>query len=342
MRTVLVLFLALGLVAAACGSDDDTAGTTTTSEDQSDTTTTTAEETTTTAPAGDVPGLASSCTSPDGFSISYPDDWDAVSDCGQFGPAPVEEPAPGTDERPGVVSAFVDRVPFTEVAVPSEDETARATTSVDGLQAVRVTSTSSGAGLRPAGTEIVRWIVDLSIGPDDDARTLFVDAVDVDDEVDFDRAVVVLDAMARSLDIRAGDEPESDTVVARFEGGGAPVTVAAAPSASTPASCLRLLDVDRAIACVEAVDSPDGASVTQLEGPTGPLLVGISGSDVWAVDTVVDDVVQTHLPVPYPARDSRGFAFPFGPDAVDALTLRAIDGTVLAEVTIDEATRPAG
>jgi hypothetical protein len=40
---------------------------------------------------------------------------EAVSDCGQFGPAPLDEPAPATDERTGVVSAFVGPVAFDQV-----------------------------------------------------------------------------------------------------------------------------------------------------------------------------------------------------------------------------------
>ncbi len=346
MRTLLTVFGALALVLAACSSDDDAANATTTTSTATSSTSEPAISSTSTStpPEGgsSAPELASSCTSPDGFTVRYPDDWDAVADCGQFGPAPVEEPAPASDERAGVVGAYVDQVAFGDVSTPDERETARASTTVDGLQAVRVRATTSGQGLYPAGADVVRWMVDLSTGTDDGAGTLFLDAIDVRDDVDFARAVVVLDAMARSLDVTAGDQPQTEQVVARFEGGGTPFTVAAAPAASNPSTCLRLVDADGAIACVEAVDAPAAVAVTGLDAPAGPITVGIAGPDVWAVDIETDQVTLTYLPVPYPARDSLAFAVPVAPDDITAITLRSIDGTVLAEVPPADARRPAG
>lgn len=204
MRLLTLCFAALVLV-AACG-DDDTApassGETRPATTEETTTSTTSEPSmTSTTEAGGGVELSQSCTSPDGFTISYPGDWEAVSDCGQFGPAPLEEPEPATDERTGVISAFVDPVPFEQVSTPADTEQARARTSVDGFPAVRIESVTSGEGLYPAGTEAVRWMVDLSMGPDDGPGTLFVTAFDLGYDIDFDDAVPVLDAMARSIEI---------------------------------------------------------------------------------------------------------------------------------------------
>lgn len=200
MRRLMLCFGALALVAAGCGDDDDAATTTTTTEavtattEETTTTSTTTVETTTT-PADD-DELARSCTSPDGFAISFPQDWEAVSDCGQFGPAPLDEPAPNTDERTGVVSAFVDPVPFGEVSEPAEGERDRREETVDGRPAVRVEGAQDAIGLYPEGTEYVRWLVDAGEG-----RTLFLDVYDLAFDVDFDDAVEVLDEMAQTVDL---------------------------------------------------------------------------------------------------------------------------------------------
>ncbi|MBX3284481.1 MAG: hypothetical protein KF703_03980 [Actinobacteria bacterium] len=335
--------MAAAVLVAGCGSDGEASGPSSStsiprSTTSSSSTTTAATTTTTSIP--DRPTLAASCSSPDGFSIRYPDGWEAVADCSQFGPAPVALPAPGTDERTGSVVAHVDSAPFHVASRPGQGERNRAATVVDGLQAVRVDQVASGAGLHPAGTRHVSWLVDLAIGVDDGPGTLVVDVVDVDGAPDFSDRVVALDAMARSLDIEAGDAPESDHVVARQEGGGAPLTVVAAPSASQPSSCLRLLE-DDAIACVEAVDADDGVALTELEGPAGPVIVGIAGADAFALDLDLGDRTASVLPVPYAGRPSRGFALPGGVDTLESVTVRAIDGSTLASHPVGDVRRPA-
>lgn len=211
MRRLMPCLAALALVLAACGDDDTdsaaddtstTASTTTTSAPS--TTSTSVEETTsttaaTTTPTGGSAELAVSCDSPDGFTIAYPEDWAAVSDCGQFGPEPLDEPAPATDERTGVVSAFIDPVPFEQVAEPAEGDRERREETVDGRTAVRVEGEQSGAGLYPEGTAYVRWIVDVSDGGG--PATLFVDAYDLGYDIEFAQAVDVLDQMVQTLEI---------------------------------------------------------------------------------------------------------------------------------------------
>ena len=202
MRTTPSLLLAatLGLAVVACGDDgaDETSGsttpttTTTTVPSPSSAQSTATSTTATTSP--NTVSLTQDCRSPDGFAISYPTGWGAVADCGQFGPTPIDEPEPATDERAGVISAYVDPVPFDRVSAPTDREQSRMSTTVDDRPTVRTEATTADA-LYPAGTPIVRWLVDLG-----SERTLFLTAVDVGDPaVDFERTIEVLDAMAMSI-----------------------------------------------------------------------------------------------------------------------------------------------
>ncbi len=333
MRTA--LFAALALLLAACGgggSGDDEAGATSTSA-----------PTSSTDPTGSVPDDGGErCRSSEGYEIAVPAGWAAVADCGQFGPAPLDEPTPGTDERAGVVTAYVDAVDFADVVEPSDEETARAVGVVDGRQAVRVVSEASGDGLHAAGTEVVRWSVDLALGVDDGDGTLFVDAVDVHDDVDFAAAVARMDAMVRSLEITAGDRPELEGVVARYEGGATPVTVTAAASASTPDTCLRVVASDRDPVCVEGVAGQDGIAVAEVDAAAGALIVGIVGPSVWGVEVEFESGASapTVLPAGYEGRETRAFALPGALGDVTGLRLRGVDGEVLAEPAVADVVRP--
>tara|TARA_R100000306_G_C4367679_1_gene138448 strand:- start:338 stop:973 length:636 start_codon:yes stop_codon:yes gene_type:complete len=211
MRRLMLSFAALALLAGACGDDDDTppaasgeastvtSETTSTTSSTTSTTSTTAPSTTTGVGDGE---LAQTCESPDGFTVSLPEDWEAVSDCGQFGPAPIDEPAPATDERTGVVSAFVDPVPFEQVAEPAPGDGAREETTIDGFPAIRVEGEQEAEGLYPEGTAYVRWMVDLSEVRGD--ATLFLDAYDLGYDIEFDEAVEALDAMAETVEVTDG------------------------------------------------------------------------------------------------------------------------------------------
>lgn len=216
MRRLMPCFAALALLVAACGDDDDTTmptsgevtsttgpETTTSSSVEATTTSSSTTTSTTSEPDGDAASLEQTCESPDGFTISYPGDWEAVSDCGQFGPAPLDAPTPNTDERTGVVSAFIDPVAFEQVAEPTEGDVDRQETTVAGQPAVRVEGEQSGVGLYPEGTAYVRWLVDVSDVRGEDA-TLFVDAYDLGYDIDFDDAVQVLDEMVQTVEPAEG------------------------------------------------------------------------------------------------------------------------------------------
>lgn len=126
-----------------------------------------------------------------------------MNDCGQFGPAPLDEPAPATDARTGVISAFIDPVAFEQVTGPEEGDEVREETTIAGFPAVRVEGerAQDSEGLYPPGTSYVRWMVDLSEVRSN--ATLFLDAYDLDyaPDLDFDEAVRVLDAMAETVEL---------------------------------------------------------------------------------------------------------------------------------------------
>jgi hypothetical protein len=65
------------------------------------------------------------------------------------------------------------------------------------------------------------------------------------------------------------------------------------------------------------------------------------GPDVFFLDLEAGDRTLTYVPVPYPGRDSRGFAVPLPVERLGSVTARAIDGTVLAEVDGQDVRRPA-
>lgn len=340
-----VPLLALLLLAAACTSDpgggeepgdDPVAGTSSTAAPSP-----TAPSPTRT-PSGTRTLAASSavvltpddprCTSPEGVSVVHPADWAAVSDCGMFGPAPLAEPEHGTDERPGVVQVYVDRVPFGEVAGETGADTAgvtdRAVTVVDGLQAVRIVRTQTGAGLLPEGARTVQWLVDLSVGVDDPARTLLATTDDVGlGELVLPQAAATLDAMARTLQVGTAP-PGSEQVVARLEGGGAPLVVTAVGAASAPGTCLRVVDApDVAPTCLDLPAGEDLVTGT-LATPAGDVVIGVTAPHVRRVEVrgAQDDRVLAVLPVEVVGRDARAFALPLGPDEAGPISTSTVVG----------------
>lgn len=193
-----VLLAAFALVVAGCGDDDAAApdGTSTTTSTSTTSTSSAPSTSSTTSTTGPGLALTQECVNPDGFRISYPESWSTVSDCGQFGPGRIKEPEPNTDERTGVVSAFIDLVPYEDVTRPRPGEVERTEADVAGRRAVRTRVVEDGRGLYPEGTLIVSWMVDAPAEP----GTLFVNAVSMLPGVDFDRAVEALDAMVRTVD----------------------------------------------------------------------------------------------------------------------------------------------
>jgi hypothetical protein len=86
---------------------------------------------------------------------------------------------------------------------PTIGVTSRTAATVAGRDAQRVVGTATGEGLFDAGVETTTWIVVLVSAPDDPA--VVVGAVADVPGVDYATAVEVLDAMAETLTIGAGD-----------------------------------------------------------------------------------------------------------------------------------------
>ncbi len=190
------------LLAAACGGDDDDAAPTTTETVEETTTTDATTTTSTTAP--DPTADWTRCANPDGFRLSYPQDWSTndgsvVGECSQFDPEPFTVPE-ATDERVAAITAYVDPVPYAEVAAPG-DEVDRAVTTVDGHQAVRIEEV--GSELYGEDTATTRYLVDLPADGDAEPSTLFLDTIELRGMA-YEQNVEVLDRMVRTIEIDIG------------------------------------------------------------------------------------------------------------------------------------------
>lgn len=242
---------------------------------------------------------ADRCTSPEGYSISYPATWwvndGSVTDaCGLFGPEPVDlEPA--TDVT-APINVFVDPVAFEVAAEPTEtgDELDRSVTSIDGARAVRTVTVSGDDAFYPEGTAATTYLVDL--GTDGEERTMILTTVDLD-AYDYEHNTRVLDAMVRTVDLEV-DTPTD--LVARYLGGGTPFDVFASQ------------DGDRICFTVEPPGSETclelpAASEPLVAATVGDVAVGLTTGDVYEVQS--SDGLS-FLPVPVDGTDAAGWALP--------------------------------
>lgn len=332
-RSVIALFGALALVIAACGDDDDSAADTTTTSESPSTST---EVTTTTTP--DPTDGWKRCENPEGFSVSYPGDW-TVNDgsvterCSLFDPDDFDVPE-ATDARVAAVSAYVDAVPFNEVAAPETDED-HAVTVVDGHQAVR---TEGPAGeLYGADTQRTAYAVDLALGVDDGPGTLFLDVVDLDD-VPYDDAVTVLDRMVKTIDLDVEDQSEDD-VVARYEGA-APWTARLGQQSGEP--CVTAPATDEGTTECFTTASADALRFADYSGDLFSAVGGVTGDAVFRVDLRTDSGSFSYLPVTPGAGAEgspdgiRGWAAPIPLDSVEQISWSDIDGEQLGARIVDE------
>lgn len=276
------------------------------------------------------PVLSSSCTNPEGFSLSYPEGWftndgSVVSECSQFSPEQFDVPR-GTDERVAPITAFIDPVPFARAAAPGPDqEQSRASAVIDGRQAVRIEKIASGDALYPAGTRQVMYLVDLSPGTDsEDARTLFLDTLDVGN-FDYEANVPILDRMFRSLQVTAGEEPENaGRAVARYEGGGGAFTVIA--EERDDEVCLRIPPEGEPSCVGEPTAGNIDTARLPLVGPEN-VLAGVAGEEVFRIDArQVDGDVLSFLPTAIAGGESRGWAFAGDAAEVEELIWFGLNG----------------
>lgn len=323
-RSVAVLVAALAL--AACGGEGGNGGDA--GPGASVTEAATTEPTTTQRETRLPGGQLVRCESPAGFVIGRPESWqtnsgEVVPGCSQLHPEPFEVPE-GTDERVAAITAYIDPVPFPQIAAPDDARDAdRANTAIDGLQAVRLDYETDGGALWPEGTPITLYAVDVGEDSDGEPRTLFIDTVGLE-TFDYERNQVVLDRVARSVEVTLDDVETDLSVVARYGGAGG---FAVEAEAARGEGCLRI-PPDGEPACTELppADQAHTIHLTDLE----PVLAGLTGSDVFRVRAELrDGRLSTFLPAPVPGTDAGAFAFTFDLDAVERLTLYDVTGEEL-------------
>lgn len=189
-----------------------------------------------TGTAADVPALSGLCqlesTEVDIERVEFavPEGWQVEDgNCEFFDPALDElEPATEPDNAVSVRIADTDYSMVADpdgIAVESRHVGARS-----GYQAVRVSGESTGEGLRPEGSPILLWVVDLDAGTDEQGGTLVVSARS-SSGADFDLAAQAADRMAETLRITPTAVDEGAPIaVTRTEGGGTPWTVTFDPA----------------------------------------------------------------------------------------------------------------
>lgn len=326
----LLTLIAFALALAACGgqaSEGTQTETETVAETEAETETVTEMETETETRGGELVR----CESPAGWTLAHPESWstnpgDVVPPCSQLHPEPFEVPE-GTDERVAAITAYIDPVAFHEVAAPDEERNAeRAATTIDGLQAARLEYEIDGGGLWPEGTPIVLYAVNLSPRAEDEPQTLFLDTVGLE-SFDYEENRIVLDRVARSLDVTLEDVPTDPSIVARYEGAGG---FAVEGRTLNSEACLRIPpDGEPVCTDLPARDQAHTIQLTDLE----PILAGVTGSDVFRLTAETrDGEPSTFLPAPIPKSDARGFAFTFDLDELIRLTLYDVDGNELRTI----------
>lgn len=213
------------------------------------------------------------------------------------------------------------------MAAPDDARDAeRAATAVDGLQAVRLEYESDGESFWPEGTPIVLYAVDLSAREGGEQRTLFLDTVGVAG-FDYEQNRIVLDRVARSLEITLDEVPTDPTIVARYDGASG---FSVEGEARNGEACLRIPpDGERICTDVPAADQVHTIQLTDLE----PTLAGIAGREVFRVTAERrEGPPSTVLPAPIPRTGVSGFAFTFGLDELVRLVLYDLAGNELRTI----------
>lgn len=126
-----------------------------------------------------------SCENPLGFTIAYPEGWDANEEplpepCVWFSPDLVEAPPEATDALIAPITVRVqegvDLARATDPDPTTETVTDRRETTVDGHRAVRIEATFVGGGAFAEDPRTAYWVVELPPGPDGTPRALVAQA----------------------------------------------------------------------------------------------------------------------------------------------------------------------
>lgn len=284
-------------------------------------------------PAIDLPGgELVRCESPAGFALGRPALWSTnpggvVATCSQLHPEPFEVPE-ATDARVAAITAYVDPVPFDAVAaLDAHRDADRALTTIDGLQAVRFEYVAGSEAFWPQGTSISLYAIDLAPGAGDEPRTLFLDTVDLEG-FDYERNRIVLDRIARSLEVTLDGVESDPAIVARYVDGRGGFSVEAGVEGNE--ACLRIPPGGEPT-CTElpAADQVHTIQLTDL----APVLAGVAGRDVFRLTAERrGGEPSTYLPAAIPGSDVGGFSFTFGLDAVTRLILYDVTGEELRTI----------
>ena len=279
-------------------------------------------------PGGDL----ARCESPEGFAISAPADWqtnegEVVPRCGQFNPDPFEVPR-GTDERVAAIVVYRERVDYATAAQPSGDrDEDRFITTVDGRQAVRISFTTTGAGLYPPGIPVTRYFVDVERKGGDPA-TLVADTLGTE-PFDYERNTVVLDRMVQTLDITDSRVDTDASVIATYLGGGGGYSVSAEQRSGS--ICLHIPPNGEPVCA--APPAVDQVNTITLHDLSRDVPAGLTGADVWRVDVVISSgEAHSYLPAPVPGTEVGAYAFPDTVGNVDQLVLYDVRGEQLRTV----------
>lgn len=147
---------------------------------------------------------------------------------------------------------------------------------------------------------------------------------------DYSTNRLVLDRVARSVQVTADDVPTERTAVARY--GGATGFVVEA-DVSGDRVCLRIPPRGQP-ACSER---PSSSSVRTVElGDLDSVLAGVADEEVFRITAErTDGAPSSVLPAPIGGSGVAGFAFPFGAEDVTHLRLFDLTGDELGEVAVE-------
>lgn len=138
----------------------------------------------------------------EGYAVEYPAGWqvydgEALGSCALFNPDPIE--VPRDSELPLDIAIVIDfePVPFATLTgdVLGRRDLSREPTTVDGREAVRIESETTGEGLYDAGIRSYRYLVDLG-------DTTMVASTYEAGSLPFERKRRILDAMMATFDFR--------------------------------------------------------------------------------------------------------------------------------------------
>ena len=172
-------------------------------------------EGTSSEPAGDMtvdPAMARTAECADsarGYTVAYPATWhvntgEILGPCSLFDPDPVEVPRDSEIPIEFAIAIGFQPVPFATLTDDALGRSilSRQPTKVDGRDAMRIESESTGEGLHDAGIRSYQYVVDLG-------DTTLIATTYGAGSLPLERKRRILDAMMTTLDFRQPGSPEN-------------------------------------------------------------------------------------------------------------------------------------